>query len=179
MCCEAEVLIIMEKRDIQCWQIISSCGNDSYIRYISFLYIWHLACLSCGRYIYVNICCCCYLNADDITHQVIQMTKTLFPHSKLKAIRDSIYNSPPSWRRRRLLPACRMVSCSVMQDTVTVSGWRWLLPHLISPSRRRFPELNTSNCETDQSHQALLSAAFIHSWRSNSSIENFFHPISF
>ena len=180
LCREAEVLIDLSNHGKTWYSIYSMLTNHKqlwkwfYISYISFLYIWHLACAHLVWYIsmliYFESCCC--LNADDITLQVFQITKTLFQATSYKRL--YLQDTP------KLLTACRMMSCNVMQDTVTVSVLRRLLPHLISLSRRRFPELNTSNCETDHhSHQALISAAFIHSWRPISLILNFFQPICF
>ena len=170
----------MEKRDIQsiqCWQIISSCGNDSiYKLYFIFIYLAFGICASRVVHIYVNI----------FWKLLLFKCRRHYPPS-LPNHQDSVSTLQATSYKRlylqdtpKLLTACRMMSCNVMQDTVTVSVLRRLLPHLISLSRRRFPELNTSNCETDHhSHQALISAAFIHSWRPISLILNFFQPICF
>ena len=105
LCREAEVLIDLSNHGKTWYSIYSMLTNHKqlwkwfYISYISFLYIWHLACAHLVWYIsmliYFESCCC--LNADDITHQVFQITKTLFPHYKLQAIRDSICKTPPSY----------------------------------------------------------------------------------
>ena len=182
LCREAEVLIDHSNHGKTWYSIYSMLTNHKqlwkwfYISYISFLYIWHLACAHLVWYISMLI----------FWKLLLFKCRRHYPPS-LPNHQDSVSTLQATSYKRlylqdtpKLLTACRMMSCNVMQDTVTVSVLRRLLPHLISLSRRRFPELNTSNCETDHhSHQALISAAFIHSWRPISLILNFFQPICF